>query len=126
MKIQTLAAAFACLTILSAPAMALDISLGASVDSSASTSSGEGSGLSVGLGAKFINFKSDNPSQIISGFGGSMLLVSHLTYLTGVGIFLFVSKDPQPVNLCILAAVSVLAGILPIKAGIHSMQRLEY
>jgi hypothetical protein len=51
MKIQTLAATFACLSILSVPAMALDISLGASVDSTASASSGEGSGLSVGLGA---------------------------------------------------------------------------
>lgn len=83
-------------------------------------------GLSVGLGARFINFKSDNPSQIISGFGGSMLLVCHLAYLTGVGAFLFISKDPQPVTLSILAAVSILAGILPIKAGIHSMEKLEY
>jgi hypothetical protein len=51
MKIQTLVAAFACLSILSAPAMALDISLGASVDGTASASSGEGGGLSLGLGA---------------------------------------------------------------------------
>ena len=51
MKIQTLAAALACLTILSAPAMALDIGLGASLGGNASASSGEGSGLSLGLGA---------------------------------------------------------------------------
>jgi hypothetical protein len=51
MKLQTLATALACLTILSAPAMALDISVGASLGGNASTSSGEGSGLSLGLGA---------------------------------------------------------------------------
>lgn len=83
-------------------------------------------GLSVGLGAKFINFKSDNPSQIISGFGGSMLLVAHMTYLAAVGLFLFFSKDPQAAVFGIIAAASLLAGILPIKIGIHAMQRLEY
>ncbi len=83
-------------------------------------------GLSVGLGAKFINFKSDNPSQIISGFGGSMLLVAHLTYLTGVGAFLFLSKDPQPITFSIMAAASILAGVLPIKLGVSAMQKLEF
>lgn len=51
MKLQTLAAALACLSILSAPAMALDVSLGASLGGNASASSGEGSGLSLALGA---------------------------------------------------------------------------
>ena len=51
MKLQTLAATLACLSILSAPAMALDVSVGASVGGNASTSSGEGSGLTLGLGA---------------------------------------------------------------------------
>lgn len=50
MKTRTLAAALACLSILSIPAMALDISLGTSLGGNASATSGE-SGLSLGLGA---------------------------------------------------------------------------
>jgi hypothetical protein len=49
MKTTTLAAALVCLAALSAPAFALDISLGASAGASAS--SGGTGGLSVGLGA---------------------------------------------------------------------------
>ena len=51
MKAITLAAALACLAAMSAPVLALDIGLGASVGGSASASTGEGSGLSVGLSA---------------------------------------------------------------------------
>ncbi|MDC9822618.1 hypothetical protein PRN20_02630 [Devosia sp. ZB163] len=50
MRTQTLAAALACLTALSAPAQALDLGLGASIGVGASTSA-EGSGLSLGVGA---------------------------------------------------------------------------
>jgi hypothetical protein len=52
MTTKTLAAALVCLASLSAPAFALDVSLGASVGVGASTSSGgESGGLSLGLGA---------------------------------------------------------------------------
>ena len=33
-------------------------------------------GLAVGLGALFPNFKEDNPSKIVSGFGGTLCLVA--------------------------------------------------
>ena len=36
------------------------------------------SGLAVGLGALFPNFKEDNPSKIVSGFGGTLCLVVQL------------------------------------------------
>ncbi len=48
MKTRALAAAFACLCMLGAPAMALDVGLGLSVGGNASASSGE-SGLSLGV-----------------------------------------------------------------------------
>jgi ABC-2 type transport system permease protein len=40
------------------------------------------SGLAVGLGALFPNFKEDNPSKIVSGFGGTLCLVISFIYLT--------------------------------------------
>jgi len=39
------------------------------------------SGLAVGLGALFPNFKEDNPSKIVSGFGGTLCLVISFIYL---------------------------------------------
>jgi ABC-2 type transport system permease protein len=40
------------------------------------------SGLAVGLGALFPNFKEDNPSKIVSGFGGTLCLVASFIYIT--------------------------------------------
>jgi ABC-2 type transport system permease protein len=39
------------------------------------------SGLSVGMGAIFPNFKEDNPAAIVSGFGGTLLLILSLFYV---------------------------------------------
>ncbi len=38
-------------------------------------------GLSVGLGALFPNFKEENPSKIVSGFGGTLCLVGSFIYI---------------------------------------------
>jgi len=40
------------------------------------------SGMAVGLGALFPNFKEDNPSKIVSGFGGTLCLVASFLYIT--------------------------------------------
>ncbi|MGV3533670.1 MAG: putative ABC transporter permease subunit [Chthoniobacteraceae bacterium] len=40
------------------------------------------SALAVGLGAIFPNFKEDNPSKIVSGFGGTLCLVISFIYIT--------------------------------------------
>jgi ABC-2 type transport system permease protein len=40
------------------------------------------SGLAVGLGVLFPNFKEDNPSKIVSGFGGTLCLVASFLYIT--------------------------------------------
>src|SRR5437899_11108945 len=40
------------------------------------------SGLAVGLGALFPNFKEDNPSKIVSSFGGTLCLVVSFIYIT--------------------------------------------
>lgn len=43
--------------------------------------SGSLCGMSVGLGALFPNFKEDNPSKIVSGFGGTLCLVASFVYI---------------------------------------------
>lgn len=52
------------------------------------------SGLSVGLGALFPNLKEDNPSKIVSGFGGTLCLVVSFIY-----IILFISFLVLPASL---------------------------
>ena len=83
-------------------------------------------GLSVGLGAKFINLKSNNPTEIISGFGGSMLLVTHLLYLGFIGIFLLLSREPQWLIFWTMAAASLLIGTIPLKVGVNALKRMEF
>lgn len=98
------------------------------------------SGLSVGLGALFPNFTSDNPARIVSGFGGTLALVLSLAHITVVlAAEMFISH----VNLsrqfkvsavfwsCIAlggAAVclSVLAGTLPMTLGARRLRRTEF
>ena len=40
------------------------------------------SGLAVGLGALYPNYRQDNPSRIVSGFGGTLCLLLSLFYVT--------------------------------------------
>jgi ABC-2 type transport system permease protein len=42
------------------------------------------SGLAVGLGALFPNFREDNPSKIVSSFGGTLCLVISFVYNTSI------------------------------------------
>ena len=83
-------------------------------------------GLSVGFGARFPNFKSTNPAEIISGLGGSMLLMAHLAYLTVIGAFLMVTHKPQGLVFATMAAASLLVGTIPLKMGVNALQRMEF
>ena len=67
------------------------------------------SGLAVGLGALFPNFKEDNPSKIVSGFGGTLCLVVSFIYIT-----LFVA----------LAAVPDIRKVAPIEIPIPDVAAL--
>lgn len=83
-------------------------------------------GLSVGMGARFPNFKSNNPSQIISGFGGSVLLVLHLIYLALIGLLLALSKEHAVVTFAFMGAVSLLAGMISLQIGVRALQKMEF
>ena len=98
-------------------------------------------GLAVGLGALFPNFKEDNPSKIVSGFGGTLCLVASFVY-----IVLFISLLAFPASfpftwttlptrtvylLQALAAVgalglSLLASALPLVLARRRLRRLEF
>lgn len=82
-------------------------------------------GLSVGLGALFPNFKTNNPSQIISGLGGSLVLVTHLVYLAGLGIFLFLVHQPGVLTFILMAGISLIVAFLPLRMGWQHWKHLE-
>lgn len=48
------------------------------------------SGLTIGLGVIFPNFKEDDPSRIVSGFGGTLTLVLSMFYVAAIVILVLV------------------------------------
>jgi len=98
------------------------------------------SGLAVGLGALYPNFTEDNPSKIVSGFGGTLNLVLSLAFvmavlvLQAVPCFLHFGRsyftDGQ-FRFWIFAAmagivvVSLGACLVPMAFGLKAVRRLE-
>jgi ABC-2 type transport system permease protein len=94
------------------------------------------SGLAVGLGALFPNFKEDNPSKIVSGFGGTLCLVVSFIYIA-----LFVALAALPdvrrvakVNVPIPDAaahwlalgLSVAVLFIPLTIALRRVKNLEF
>jgi ABC-2 type transport system permease protein len=89
-------------------------------------------GLSVGLGAVYPNFKEENPSKIVSGFGGTLCLVLSFIYLL---LFLMLSLPglsgwvhlPVPswlvIGVAVLLSVAVL--VIPMQLAWRRVKRLE-
>ncbi|MDZ7815158.1 MAG: hypothetical protein U5N86_03855 [Planctomycetota bacterium] len=93
------------------------------------------SGLAVGLGSIFPNFEEDNPSRIISGFGGTINLVFSLAYviLTVFSVSLPYRLIPGALgNLLGLLAVgfaavlAVFAAVIPMRIGIRTFEKTEF
>ena len=92
-------------------------------------------GLAVGLGALFPNFKEDNPSKIVSGFGGTFCLVLSFIYILGSVVLLAVASpltsasNPSPIEIvgCLggFAALSVGLGWLPVRLGLRRVREFE-
>jgi len=98
------------------------------------------SGLSVGLGAIYANLREDNPSRIVSGFGGTLNLVLSL-FLVGLTVVLLAVPchlylvrglfGPGAFRGWIAAAVVAvaLAGaaacVVPLALGSRALERLE-
>ncbi len=98
------------------------------------------SGISVGLGALFPNFTSDNPARIVSGFGGTLALVLSLAYIT---VTLAAEQVISYVHLrgqfgiptvfwsCVavvvaVVCITVVAGTLPMKLGAKHLRNAEF
>jgi ABC-2 type transport system permease protein len=91
-------------------------------------------GLAVGLGALYPNFKEDQPSKIVSGFGGTFCLVLSFLYIV-CSVTLLALGSPwarsQEVGMMVLswlgfAVLSVVLGWLPLKMGLRRASMLEF
>lgn len=99
------------------------------------------SGLSVGLGAIFPNFRSDNPSRIVSGLGGTVDFILSLGYVlvtvTAIAVpmhLFFIKGDISAevfrrylfyVSLFIIF-LSALASFLPLYFGVRRLKNIEF
>jgi ABC-2 type transport system permease protein len=102
------------------------------------------SGLSVGLGACLPNFRETDPSKIAVGFGGTLNLVAGLLLLILVIFlialpmhYLYASRGEEPFGIdriplwtwaaCGLGiTLGLAAAVLPLRAGVRQLQRMEF
>jgi ABC-2 type transport system permease protein len=91
--------------------------------------------LATGLGALYPNFREDNPSKIVSGFGGTLcLVVSFLYIVASVAVLAMGSpwgwKGETSVHWIVgswmmFIAMSLAVGWIPWKLGLHRLSRFE-
>lgn len=92
-------------------------------------------GLAIGLGALYPNFKEENPSKIVSGFGGTFCLVLSFLYIV-LAVLLLAYGSPwgwRGVPLykeavgCWLGfgVLSLLLGQLPFQLGLRRIKKFE-
>ena len=92
-------------------------------------------GLAVGLGTLYPNFKEENPSKIVSGFGGTFCLVLSFLYILG-SVVLLAFASPwsaigSPSHLQIAAAIigfgalSAVLGWVPLWLGFRRLRQFE-
>ena len=95
------------------------------------------SGLSVGLGALYPSWREENPSKIVSGFGGTLNLVLSILF---VAVMVAITALPYGVRLVRLgaggpevlyalaasAAVGLAVGLVPMWLGLRALERLEF
>ena len=90
--------------------------------------------LAVGLGAVYPNFREDNPSKIVSGFGGTLCLVLSFLYIVGM-LSLMAATSRWAfggssaavfwLGWALFLGGSFLLGWLPLQAGIRKMASVE-
>ncbi len=98
-------------------------------------------GLAVGLGALFPNFKEENPSKIVSGFGGTLCLVASFLYIVVfIALLAFPASLPftRPtmpegwrwtwtgVSVTLALALSLTASCLPLTLGRRRLRAMEF
>ena len=90
--------------------------------------------LALGLGALYPNFREENPSKIVSGFGGTLCLVLSFLYIVGMVSLMAVtsfwafggsSSLAFWMGCLLFLLVSFFLGWLPLRKGIKRMDTLE-
>jgi ABC-2 type transport system permease protein len=92
-------------------------------------------GLAMGLGAIYPNMKEDNPSKIVSGFGGTFCLIVSFLYIAGAvavlawgspwGRFASHSHLTTAVAIALFLAWSWLIGWIPLRLGLRRAASFE-
>jgi len=93
-------------------------------------------GLAVGLGALFPNLKEDNPSKIVSGFGGTLCLVVSFVYIVVYVSFIALPglrqvthiafMIPDSAALALAALLSIGMVVLPLFLAFRRVKNLEF
>jgi ABC-2 type transport system permease protein len=91
--------------------------------------------LAMGLGALYPNFREDNPTKIVSGFGGTLCLVLSFLYIVGSVTLLALGspwgwKGEASVSWILtswagFAALSILLGLIPYRLGLRRVATVE-
>ncbi|MDP6892683.1 MAG: hypothetical protein QF731_05840 [Verrucomicrobiota bacterium] len=90
--------------------------------------------LALGLGALYPNFREENPSKIVSGFGGTLCLVLSFLYIVGMVSLMAVtsfwafggsSSLVFGIGCLVFLFVSFFLGWMPLRKGIRRMTTLE-
>lgn len=99
------------------------------------------SGSAIGLGAAFPSPRENDPSKIVSGFGGTLNLVLSLCYIVvTVGMLAAVTflavvrqpEDPLPPMLWLVGLLAAVAGVtavmaaVPMVVGMRAFRRMEF
>ena len=97
-------------------------------------------GLAVGMGVLYPNLKEDNPSKIVSGFGGTFCLVISFVYI-GMAVMMLGIGSPfgspwqfmgradesrQLIYLSMFLIFSLMVGLGPLYYGLHRARRFEH
>jgi len=93
-------------------------------------------GLATGLGVLYPNFREENPSKIVSGFGGTFCLVLSFLYIVGAVVLLAVGspwakRGAQPIEILVtcwlgFATLSMVIGWIPLKLALRKAAQFEY
>ena len=92
--------------------------------------------LALGLGVLYPNLREDNPSKIVSGFGGTFALVMSFLYIVASVLLLAWGspwrwnselRDP-PVLTCFIsfAALSIALGYVPLRLALRRLRNYEH
>ncbi len=97
-------------------------------------------GLAVGMGVMYPNLKEDNPSKIVSGFGGTFCLVISFVYI-GLAVMLLGAGSPfgspwqifgrhpmeiRMIYLGMFLVFSAIVGFGPLAYALHRVRRFEH